>query len=86
MVKKIKENGLRTDKCADLTKLRHELPTFLSRKHPKFKEFTGYSPRTMANLDSLGQTKSIKKIMLGGAVCYERESLVDWLESHSYLI
>jgi len=70
----------------DLSQLRHVLPPWVSRKFPKFKESTGYSPRTFANLDCLGKTKTIKKIMLGGAVAYERESLVDWLEEHSKVI
>jgi hypothetical protein len=71
---------------ADLTILRHTLPPFLSRKNPHFKELVGYSPRSFANMDSLKETNTIKKIMLGGAVSYERESLVDWLESRSYVV
>lgn len=71
---------------ADLSILRNILPPFLSRKHPRFKELTGYSPRSFANMDSLKETDTIKKIMIGGAVAYERESLVDWLESKSFVI
>lgn len=70
----------------DLSALRRILPPFLSRKHPDFKTWTGYSPRSFANMDSLSETNTIKKIMLGAAVAYERESLVDWLEQRSYVI
>ncbi len=71
---------------ADLSVLRKILPPYLSRKHPRFKELTGYSPRTLANLDCLGETSTIVRIMMGGAVAYERESLVDWLEEHSTVL
>jgi hypothetical protein len=71
---------------ADLTILRTTLPPYLSRKHPRFRELTGYSPRSFANMDSLKETNTITKIMLGGAVAYERESLVDWLEERSRII
>jgi len=75
-----------TKQHADLTIFRTTLPPFLSRKHPRFKEFTGYSPRSFANMDSKKETASITKIMLGGAVSYERESLVNWLESKSFVV
>lgn len=70
----------------DLSGLIKELPPFVSRKHPRFRELTGYSPRSMANMDCLKQTDSIKKIMLGGAIAYERESLIAWLEDHSSVV
>jgi len=75
-----------TKQHADLTIFRTTLPPFLSRKHPRFKEFTGYSPRSFANMDSKKATTSIKKIMLGGAISYERDSLVDWLEARSFVV
>jgi hypothetical protein len=68
----------------DLSALLKELPPFVLRNHPRFKELTGYSGRTMANLDCLGQGP--KKIMMGNTVAYERESLVDWLESRSRIL
>lgn len=71
---------------ADLSVLIKEFPPFVARNHPRFKELTGYSGRTMANLDSLKQTEGIKKIMLGNTVAYERESLIRWLESRSRII
>jgi hypothetical protein len=67
----------------DLSALRRELPPYLSRKHPRFKELTGYSPRSFANMDSLKETASIGRIKIGGAVAYERESLISWLELHA---
>lgn len=70
----------------DLSALLKELPPFVARTHPRFKELTGYSGRTMANLDCLHRTEAVKKIMLGNTVAYERESLVAWLESRSFVI
>jgi hypothetical protein len=58
----------------------------MARNHPRFKELTGYSGRTMANMDCLHQTDAVKKIMLVNTVAYERESLVRWLESRSRVI
>lgn len=70
----------------DLSALLKEMPPFIARNHCRFKELTGYSGRTFANMDSLRQTDDIKKIMLGNSVAYERESLVKWLESRSRII
>lgn len=66
----------------DLSVLLTEFPPYVLRNHPRFKELTGYSGRTMANMDCLGQGPA-KKIRLGNTVAYERESLVAWLEDHS---
>ena len=73
-------------KRPDLTSLRKAMPPFLSRKNPRFKELTGYSPRSFANMDSRGETNTIKRIMLGGSIAYESESMVDWLVQHSIVI
>jgi hypothetical protein len=73
-------------KQADLAALLKELPPFVARNHPRFKELTGYAGRTMANLDCLHQTNSVRKIMLGNTVAYERESLVKWLEARSRIL
>lgn len=70
----------------DLSALLEELPPWVSRKHPRFKELIGYSPRSLANLDSLKQTQAIKRIMLAGAVAYEKQSLIKWLEERSRVI
>jgi len=70
----------------DLSALLQEMPPFVARNHPRFKEWTGYSGRTIANMDCLGQTTAIKRIMLGNTTAYERESLVKWLELRSRII
>jgi hypothetical protein len=70
----------------DLSPLLNEMPPFVARTHPRFKEFTGYSGRTFANMDCLGQTDGIKKITFGNTVAYEKTSLVRWLEQHSKVI
>jgi hypothetical protein len=70
----------------DLSALLKEMPPFIARTHPRFKELTGYSGRTFANMDSFKKTNDIKKIMLGNTVAYERESLVKWLELRSRII
>ena len=70
----------------DLSALLKELPPFVARTHPRFKELTGYSGRTMATMDCLHQTTAVKKIMLGNTVAYERESLVRWLENRSRIL
>jgi hypothetical protein len=70
----------------DLSALLKELPPFVARTFPRFKELTGYSGRTFANLDCLKKTAGIKRIMLGNTVAYERESLIAWLESRSRII
>jgi hypothetical protein len=69
----------------DLSALLKELPPFVARTFPRFKELTGYSPRTVANMDCLGQGPE-KRIMLGNTVAYERESLVEWLEQRSCVL
>jgi hypothetical protein len=71
---------------ADLSYLFQELPPYVLRTHPRFKELTGYSGRTMANMDSLKQTVGVKKIMLGNPIAYERESLIRFCESRSRVI
>lgn len=74
------------NKKPDLSALLKEMPPFVARNHPRFKELTGYSGRTMANMDCLHQTDAVKKIMLGNTVAYERESLVAWLEQRSWVL
>jgi len=69
----------------DLSALLKEFPPFVSRKFSRFKELTGYSTRTLATMDSLGQGPK-KRIMLGSTVAYERESLIEWLEERSRVL
>ena len=73
------------NKTPDLSSLLRELPPFVQRTFPRFKELTGYSPRTLANLDCKGEGPT-GRIMLGNTIAYERESLVRWLETRSRII
>ena len=70
----------------NLSALRDILPPFVARTHPRLKELTGYSGRSFANMDCLGQTTGVKRILLGNTVAYERESLIHWLEQRSRVL
>jgi hypothetical protein len=71
----------------DFSALLNEMPPFVSRNHPRFKEWTGYSGRTLANFDASKPPKGpSKRIMLGNTIAYERESLIEWLKSRSRII
>ena len=78
--------NMETNERPDLSALFAELPPWVSRKFPKFKDVIGYSPRSFANMDSLGMTNEIKKIMKAGAICYDRTTLVKWLEERSRVV
>ena len=78
--------NINTGATPNLSALLQELPPYVARTHPRFKELTGYSGRTMANMDCLHQTEGVKRIMLGNTVAYERESLVKWLEGRSRVL
>lgn len=60
-----------------LDSLRSELPPIIFRINPNFRAWTGYHPRTIANLDSLGLGPG--KVVVGRKVGYEREALLAWL-------
>ena len=62
-----------------MTNLAKELPPVLYRTNPRFRELTGLSPRTMANLDCLGQGPA-QRVRLGKTVGYPRAALLAWLE------
>jgi len=70
----------------DLSILLKEFPPWILRTFPRLKELSGYTGRYLANLDCLGETKDVQKILLGNTVAYERESFVKWLESRSRII
>jgi predicted DNA-binding transcriptional regulator AlpA len=57
-----------------------DLPTILYRTNPRFRELTGLSPRTMANLDSRGHGPA-QRVKLGKTVGYPKEALLAWLSS-----
>jgi len=60
------------------TKLLNEMPPLVSRKEAA--RFTGgmLSPRTLANLDSLGKGPA-GRIQIGRKIAYAREAFVGWL-------
>ena len=70
----------------DLSRLLMELPPWILRTYPRLKELSGYTGRSLANMDYLGETRDVKKIMLGNTVAYERESFVKWLETRSRIL
>lgn len=73
------------EKHADLSALLAEFPPFVMRTHPRFKELTGYSSRSVANLDCVGKGPS-RRILIGNVIAYPKEALIEWLESRSRVI
>ena len=69
----------------DLSALREILPPYVQRTFPRFKELTGFSPRTCANMDSQKRGPK-KRILMGNCVAYEREALIEWLQEHSVVL
>jgi predicted DNA-binding transcriptional regulator AlpA len=61
-----------------LEEIRKALPPVLYRTNPRFRELTGLSPRTMANLDSKGQGPA-QRVRLGKSVGYPKEAIMKWL-------
>jgi hypothetical protein len=59
--------------------LKEELPAILFRNNPRFKEITGVSPRTMANLDSLGLGPR-RRVRNGRLIGYPKLDLLVWLD------
>lgn len=86
MPKKIEPRNREERRHPDLSVLLKELPPWVLRTHGRFKELTGYSPRSFANMDSLGLTAGVKRVRIGRSVAYERESLVKWLEDHATVL
>jgi hypothetical protein len=56
------------------------LPPILFRNHPRFRELIGYSPRTLANMDSQGAGPD-QRITVGRTCGYPKESLLRWMEA-----
>jgi len=67
---------------ADLGK---NLPTIVFRNWKDWRKYIPYSPRYVANLDSLG-TGPDEKVMVGGIAGYPKESLIRFLEDRATLI
>lgn len=61
-----------------IKELAQALPPILYRTNPRFRELVGLSPRSMANLDSLGRGPA-QRVLLGKAVGYPRQALLAWL-------
>jgi hypothetical protein len=59
------------------------LPPIVFRNHPKFKEWTGYSNRTVANKDCLG-TGPDQRLVVGRVTGYPNDSLIRWLEGQTH--
>lgn len=59
------------------------LPPILFRNHPKFKEWIGFSPRTVANFDSQGIGPD-ERVKIGGICGYPKESILGWLEKRTH--
>lgn len=84
---KVDPGNMAEERHPDLSVLLTEFPPWVTRTHPRFRELTGYSPRTIANMDAKKPPQGpSKRIMLGNVVAYERESLVAWLESRSRVL
>ena len=71
------------NETADLSYLLDELPPVVARKEVRRLLGGMVHPRTLANLDSLGEGP--KRFYLGRAVVYKREDLVAWLEERTYV-
>ena len=60
-----------------IKKLDEALPPIIWRNRPAFKEEFGINPRTMANLDSLGQGPR-ERVRQGQSVGYPKEAFLEW--------
>jgi hypothetical protein len=71
----------------DLSKLRDKWPsTFVSRD--KVSDFSGgvLHPRTMANLDALGQGPKGRIRMNGKKIAYPVDELIAWMQSRCQVV
>ena len=78
----MKKSSILSEAKPDLSELEKELPPILFRNNPRFKELIGLSPRTLANMDSLGLGIS-ERILVGSVVGYPRRSVISFLEARS---
>ncbi len=74
----MKENSVK-DLFAELEK---ELPPIVFRNWKDWKKYIPYSPRTLANMDSLG-TGPDERVKVGRVVGYPRESMMRFLKANS---
>ena len=59
------------------------LPPIVFRNHPRFKEWTGYSNKTVANFDCRG-TGPDQRLVVGRVTGYPKDSLIRWLEGQTH--
>jgi len=75
----------KNEQRADLSALRDLLPPWVARNWKGWSQNIPLSPRTLANLDS--KHKGVKnRILIGNVVAYERNSLIEFLESRSRIL
>jgi len=68
-----------------LADLEKELPPVVYRNWEDWRRYIPYSPRYVANLDSLG-TGPDERLMVGGVTGYPRESMMRFLKDRVKLI
>jgi hypothetical protein len=68
-----------------LSNLKKELPPVVYRNFKRFKELTGYSPRSIANLDCQGMGPT-ERVYCGRVAGYPRESLINWLSQRMQVV
>lgn len=69
----------------DFSELERILPPVVFRTYPRWKELIPYSPRSLANYDSLG-TGPAERIRVGRVVGYPRAALLEWLRQRSTVL
>mgnify|MGYP001559653361 CR=1 FL=1 len=71
---------------ADLSALKEKLPLWVPRNWEAWsKEIPFIRPRTIANEDCRGTGVKVR-ILIGNVVAYERNSLIEYLESKSRIL
>lgn len=74
-----------TNEKPDFSELREILPSYVPRNWKDWRYYIPYSPRTVANEDSKGRGPK-KRMLIGNVVCYERDSLIEFLMSRSRVL
>lgn len=71
---------------AEIETLLDSLPVVLWRNDPDFKRITGLSPRSLANMDSLGRGPSVRIRNNVGVVGYPKPAMAEWLRGRLTLV
>jgi len=69
---------------AVFAELEKELPPIVFRNWTDWKKYIPFSPRTLANMDSLG-TGPDERVLVGRVIGYPRESLIRFLRTKTRL-